>query len=136
MKSNALSRRRYFCSLGYELITIAIITFSISMVYVGILGKSPSGLWKYLMYLFVIVGIQFYYSYCWMKAGQTLAQRAWGLKISRIDGKQMGLLHWTIRFYWSLALNLTLIAPLIIIFQPARGLPQDRLMGTTIYVNN
>ena len=67
--------RHLFC-LGYELILLSPWLFL-----VGVVGYSFS-MPRAITFLFLIFSVSCYYLYRWIKTGQTLAMKPWGLKLT------------------------------------------------------
>ncbi len=76
------SRRRRLGSLLYEALVILALTIFLFLlplaVFSGVshLVPAPGLLW---LYLFLLLGV--YFIGCWIKAGQTLAMKTWGLRV-------------------------------------------------------
>lgn len=93
---------RRLASLGYESLVVAAILLAGGLVFVGaaaavraVAGPAASsgfsGLERALMQGFLVLLLGAYYVRCWTRGGQTLAMRAWKLRLVRSDGSAVAL---------------------------------------------
>jgi uncharacterized RDD family membrane protein YckC len=77
---------RRLAALAYESVLLLAVLFVGAYLFVAIAGRSPDGVlrWIFFSYLACLAGA--YFVFCWMRSGQTLAQKAWGMKVVGNDG--------------------------------------------------
>ena len=119
---------RRLAALAYE----AVLLFAI--VFVALLGKTPQGVLRWFLYLYLLCVAGAYFLFCWVRSGQTLAQKAWGLRVTAIDGS---LLQWrraTLRYLLAVVSIGSGIGLIWAIFDPHRQFLHDRLAGSRIVI--
>ena len=131
-----LSFFRFFGSLFYEVILILAICLIASYPYVAIILQIFTTLPTifFQLYLFMICGI--YFVFCWTKSGQTLAMKAWNIRIVNINGKHLSLKKAILRYLISVPLTLSCISIIWILFDEDRRSAHDRILGTQIIMDN
>lgn len=96
---------RRLASLFYELLLMAALLLTISAVMTLIqsfLGKST---WLDLLLKFAIAICLFgYFGYCWVKDGQTVAMKAWKIRLVTVSGGPIGWHQAGIRYLLALLL--------------------------------
>ena len=120
------------CALGYETITGAAIVFSVSFIFVAILGNSPEGAVRYLLVLIIALSLQLYYSWCWLKHGQSLAQRAWGLKLESVNNTALTIHQSVMRLWLAVILNVSMISVFVLLFSKQNQFAHDIFMKCRI----
>jgi uncharacterized RDD family membrane protein YckC len=92
---------RLFGSLIYELFALVPIWMVAGFIFIyffdGFFGVHQRLIFQ--IYLWLISGV--YLTYCWKRSGQTLAMRAWKLKITSTKGL-LGTLLGGVSFIWAL----------------------------------
>ncbi len=124
------------CALGYEAITGAAIVFSVSFIFVAILGNSPEGSVRYLLALIIALSLQVYYSWCWVKKGQSLAQRAWGLRLQSVDNATLTIHQSVMRLWLAAILNISMISVFFLLFSKQNQFAHDIFMKCRIVRNS
>ncbi|MBL8533244.1 MAG: RDD family protein [Betaproteobacteria bacterium] len=78
-----------FGALVYDSILLFGVTFLASWIFVVLVGDSTVGprRFGYQLYLAAVVGA--YFMFCWLRTGQTLAMKTWGLRL--VDQTGAGL---------------------------------------------
>lgn len=152
-----VSVRLRLAAMVYEATLLFGVVFGASYALLAILGwtypLAAAQRWTLQGVLFVVVGA--YFVFCWRRGGQTLAAKAWRLRVEGADGAAPSLRQALLRylFGWHLLLpglvsvlvfpgrpwlNLTAtLAGLIVLvalarFDPQRQLLHDRLAGTRL----
>ncbi len=93
---------RRVAGLGYETLVIAALLLAGGFVFVGVAAAFKtvagpaasagfSGLERALMQGFLVLLLGAYYVRCWTRGGQTLAMKAWKLRLVRSDGGVVAL---------------------------------------------
>ena len=77
---------RRLAALAYEAVLLFAIVFIAAYLFVALAGKTPQGMLRWFFYLYLLCVAGAYFVFCWVRSGQTLAQKAWGLRITAIDG--------------------------------------------------
>ena len=94
MKNNTPPLIRIYSSLIYELFALVPIWMVAGFIFIfffnGFFGVYQRLIFQ--IYLWLISGI--YLTYCWTRSGQTLAMRAWKLKIISTRGRLTKKLAW------------------------------------------
>ena len=116
------------CALGYEAITGAAIVFCVSFIFVAILGNSPEGSVRYLLALIIALSLQVYYSWCWVKKGQSLAQRAWGLKLQSVENAALTILQSVMRLWLAVILYISMVSVFVLLFSKQNQFAHDIFM--------
>jgi uncharacterized RDD family membrane protein YckC len=80
----------------------------------------------------MVSGIWAYYTLCWSTSGQSLAQKSWGLKTVGSTGTRLTIKAASLRLVLSIAFNLTLVGPAILLINKDNQLPQDKLLNTRV----
>jgi uncharacterized RDD family membrane protein YckC len=96
---------RRFAIIIYDYLLIIAVCIAYGIIYIAI-GKlvfnmeadRPSGLFYQVGWLLTVVG---FYSYFWMKGGETTGMRAWHVKITDLDGNSPSLSKCIIRIFTS-----------------------------------
>jgi uncharacterized RDD family membrane protein YckC len=124
------------CALGYEAITGTAIVFSVSFIFVAILGNSPEGSTRYLLALIVALSLHLYYSWCWVRKGQSLAQRAWGLRLESGDNATLTISQSVLRLWLAALLNISMISILVLLFSKKNQFAHDICMKCKVVGNS
>ena len=125
---------RRLAALAYEAVLLFAIVFIAAYLFVALEGKTPQGMLRWFFYLYLLCVAGAYFVFCWVRSGQTLAQKAWGLRITAIDGT---LLQWrraTLRYLLALVSIGSGIGLIWVVFDPQRQFLHDRLAGSRILV--
>jgi uncharacterized RDD family membrane protein YckC len=96
--------------------------------------RDASSTWmKPLFQLWLLCVLGLYFGYCWVKSGQTLAMKAWRIRVQRLDGALVSPRQAALRFVlacWTVApAGLGLLWALV---DRDRQFLHDRLAGTRI----
>jgi uncharacterized RDD family membrane protein YckC len=125
---------RRLAALAYEAVLLFAIVFIAAYFFVALLGKTPEGMLRWFLYLYLLCVAGAYFVFCWVRSGQTLAQKAWGLRVTAIDGS---LLQWrraTLRYLLAVVSIGSGIGLIWAIFDPHRQFLHDRLAGSRIVI--
>ena len=123
---------RQFCSLGYECITTVSLVFAIGFVTTAIAGSVEILTLRSIVGSAMACGIWTYYVLCWTTSGQSLAQKSWGLKTVSSTETRLTIKAASVRLVLSIAFNLTLVGPAILLISKDNQLPQDKLLNTQV----
>ena len=149
--------RLRLAALVYESTLLFGVVFGASYLLIAATGWNyplPDGRrWILQAVVFVVVGL--YFVYCWTHGGQTLALKAWRLRVARADGSALSVREAILRYLlaWHLflpglisvvlfpatpwlnlaALLLGMLGMLALIYlDPERQAVHDRLLGTRL----
>jgi uncharacterized RDD family membrane protein YckC len=103
IKYPSILRRLAIVIYDYLLIIAVCIAYGIIYIVIGkfvfnMEADRPSGLFYQLGWLATVVG---FYSYFWMKGGETTGMRAWRVKITDLNGNSPSLSQCIIRLFSS-----------------------------------
>lgn len=79
--TKAPSLMKLGASLLYELLTMIAIVFVSAAVFLLLFGDASTGFKRFGLQLFLWAVLGAYYTWCWIKSGQTLAMQAWKIKL-------------------------------------------------------
>ena len=124
--------RRQVFALGYELITSITIIFSSGFVVAALIGEIGTASSKIMTNVIPIVTVSLYYVICWRKTGQSLAQKAWGLKVTERNGELLSVSKSIKRVFLSGAFNLLGVGIIFLLFSKPHRPLQDKILGTVV----
>jgi len=84
--------------MAYEVPLLFGIAFFAGVIFIGITGTAASGWLRHVfqIYLFLVIGLYFVWS--WRNRGQTLAMKAWKLRVAAADGSRITLRQAMLRY--------------------------------------
>ncbi|KPK33950.1 MAG: hypothetical protein AMJ66_04475 [Betaproteobacteria bacterium SG8_40] len=118
--------------MAYEAVLLFSIVFVAAYLYIAISGRSPDGPWRWIFFVYLLCVSGAYLVFCWVRTGQTLAQKTWGIRVTAIDGSLLGSRAATLRYLVALASVGTGIGLLWAVFDPERQFLHDRLCRSRI----
>jgi uncharacterized RDD family membrane protein YckC len=120
-------------SLLYESVLLVPVLFVAALPFLLLTHDAASRWMKPLFQLWLLAVLGLYFGYCWVKGGQTLAMKAWRIRVQRADGAALSWRQALLRFVlacWTLApAGLGLLWALV---DRDRQFLHDRLAGTRI----
>lgn len=122
-----------FGAFVYDGVLLFGITFLASWVFTVLFGNATHGPLRiaYQSYLVAVAGV--YFVYCWLRTGQTLAMKTWGLRVLQRSGRPLTLRLAVARYLIAVAglfvLGLGFLWALV---DRDRQFLHDRLLGTFI----
>jgi len=125
---------RRLLALAYEAVLLFAIVFIAAYLFVALAGTTPQGLMRWIFYCYLLCVAGAYFVFCWIRSGQTLAQKTWGLRVTAIDGS---LLQWqraTLRYLLAVVSIGSGIGLIWAVFDPQRQFLHDRLAGSRIFI--
>jgi uncharacterized RDD family membrane protein YckC len=113
--------------MAYEAILLFAVAFFAAWLFFFASGArdATSGWLRYALQLFIGVVFASYFLWCWLRGGQTLAMKAWGIKLVDVTPRKALL-----RFLLALLLLPASIAWAL--FDRDRQFLHDRLAGTRL----
>jgi uncharacterized RDD family membrane protein YckC len=120
---------RRLASMGYEAVLLfAVAFFAAWLFYFASGGRdATTGATRYLLQLFIALVFAGYFLWCWLRGGQTLAMKAWRIRLVGVTPARALL-----RFALALLLVPTLISIVWSLFDGERQFLHDRLAGTRL----
>lgn len=118
---------RRLASMGYEAILLFGVGFFAAWLFFFASGgrDATQGWPRYLLQVFILVVFAGYFLWCWLRGGQTLAMKAWHIRVADVTPRKALL-----RFVLA-----TLLLPLSVLwafFDRDRQFLHDRLAGTRL----
>jgi uncharacterized RDD family membrane protein YckC len=113
--------------MAYEAVLLFAVAFFAAWVFFFASGgrDATSGALRHELQLFILAVFASYFLWCWLRGGQTLAMKAWGIRVVNVTpGKAIA------RFLLALALLPVSIAWAL--FDRDRQFLHDRLAGTRL----
>ena len=84
--------------LLYDGLTLVALWLLASAVFTSLYGHADSAMARLLLQGLSLTMVAGYFLWCWTHGGQTLAMRAWRLKVVHADGQPLTLLGAVLRF--------------------------------------
>ncbi|MGD8477142.1 MAG: RDD family protein [Burkholderiales bacterium] len=125
---------RRLAALAYESVLVFAIVFIAGYLFVALVGQSPQGPLRIAFYLYLIAVSGGYFVFCWVRSGQTLAQKSWGIRVAGVNGS---LLNWrkaVLRYLLAVASIGSGIGLLWAIVDPQHQFLHDRLAGSRLVI--
>jgi uncharacterized RDD family membrane protein YckC len=118
---------RRFAAMLYEALLLAAVGFFAAWLFFFASGgrDATAGWTRHLLQLFIVVVFAAYFLWCWLRGGQTLAMKAWRIRLVGVTPRKAIL-----RFVLALALFPASIAWAC--FDRDRQFLHDRLSGTRL----
>jgi uncharacterized RDD family membrane protein YckC len=127
---------RRLAALAYEAILLFAILFISGYLFVALAGRTPQGLLRWLFYAYLLVVCGTYFVFCWVRSGQTLAQKSWGVRVTDIDGSLLSLRKAAVRYLLAIASVGSGIGLLWAIVDRQHQFLHDRLAGSRLVIAN
>ena len=124
--------RRQIFAFGYELITSITIIFSSGFFIAALIGEIGTTSSKIMTNVIPLITVSLYYVICWRKTGQSLAQKAWGLKVTDKNGELLSTSKSIKRVFLSAVLNLLGISLIFLLFSKTHQPLQDKILDTLV----
>ena len=119
---------RRLASLLYEAVLVFAVAFFASLAFLLASGGAPLAGWLRLAHQLFLLGVlAAYFLWCWLRGGQTLAMRAWRIRLVGVSPAR-GLA----RFLLALLLVPTGISILWALVDADRQFLHDRIAGTRL----
>ena len=120
---------RRLASIGYEAILLfAVGFFAAWLFYFASGGRDATvGPTRHLLQLFIALVYAGYFLWCWLRGGQTLAMKAWRIRVVDITPVRA-----LIRFFLALLLVPTMVGVVWALFDRESQFLHDRLAGTRL----
>jgi uncharacterized RDD family membrane protein YckC len=93
---------RRLAALSYEAVLLFAIVFFAAYLFIAISGRSPTGHWRTIFFVYLLSVSGAYLVFCWVRSGQTLAQKTWGIKVTADDGSLLNLRTALLRYVLAL----------------------------------
>jgi uncharacterized RDD family membrane protein YckC len=120
-------------SLIYDTLVVIALCFAVALIFLALVGDATHGMKRYLFQLFLWGVVGTYFTWCWLKSGQTLAMHTWHLRLVRADNRPLSLPLALARYMLASLSSLLLgLGFLWAIIDPDRLFLHDRILRTKI----
>jgi uncharacterized RDD family membrane protein YckC len=118
---------RRLASMVYEAVLLFAVGFFAAWLFFFASGgrEATSGWLRHALQLFILAVFAAYFLWCWLRSGQTLAMKAWGIRLVNVTPRKA-----LVRF--ALAAALLPVSILWALFDRDRQYLHDRLAGTRL----
>jgi uncharacterized RDD family membrane protein YckC len=124
---------RRLLSLCYEALLLAALLIVASVPFVALAGSVRTAPLKLAFQLYLLLVAGSYFSYCWVRGGQTLPMKTWRIRLVTATGGQISLTKALQRFLFALiGYGLSAVTILWVFIDSDRQFLHDRLAGTRI----
>jgi uncharacterized RDD family membrane protein YckC len=115
--------------MGYEAILLFAVAFFAAWIFFFASGgrDATAGALRYALQLFIAVVFASYFLWCWLRGGQTLAMKAWHIRLANVTPVSALL-----RLMLAALLVPTGVSVIWALFDPERQFLHDRLAGTRL----
>jgi uncharacterized RDD family membrane protein YckC len=115
--------------MGYEAFLLFAVGFFAAWIFYFASGArdATSGWLRHELQAFILVVYAAYFIWCWLRGGQTLAMKAWHIRLVQVSAKKALL-----RFIFAAVLVPTGVAIVWALFDRDRQFLHDRLAGTRL----
>jgi uncharacterized RDD family membrane protein YckC len=115
--------------MGYEAILLFGVGFFAAWLFFFASGgrDATHGWERYVLQLFILVVFAAYFLWCWLRGGQTLAMKAWHIRLTEVSPPKA-----LYRFFLALLFVPTGISLLWALFDRDKQFLHDRLAGTRL----
>ena len=123
---------RRFASLGYEAILLFGLLFVSGYLFVSLARDAQHGWLRVLFQAYLLAVCGAYFVFCWIRSGQTLAMKTWGLRVVAADGAALTVRRAFVRYLLAVPSVFLGVGLLWALFDRDRQFLHDRLAGTKI----
>jgi uncharacterized RDD family membrane protein YckC len=115
--------------MAYEAVLLFAVAFFAAWLFFFASGArdATSGWLRYALQLFIAAVFAAYFLWCWLRGGQTLAMKAWGIRLVDVTPRKALL-----RLILVALCVPTAISFIWVFFDPDRQFLHDRLAGTRL----
>lgn len=118
--------------MAYEGVLVFAILFLASYLFLSLARDAQEG-WPRLVfqtYLFAVCGA--YFMFCWVRGGQTLPMKTWGMRLVTADGQALSTRTALLRYLFAVPAICSGASLVWALFDRDRQFLHDRLAGTRI----
>lgn len=123
---------RRLAALAYEAVLLFAIAFITAYLFIALAGTTPVGWLRWFFYAYLLGVCGAYFVFCWVRSGQTLAQKTWGLRVTASDGSLLKVRQSVTRFLLAVVSIGSGVGLLWAAVDPERQFLHDRLNGSRI----
>jgi uncharacterized RDD family membrane protein YckC len=117
----------------YESLLVFAVSFAATAIFFFASGgRGGQGAGRTLLQIFLVATAAAYFLWCWLRGGQTLAMKAWKIRLERDAGGPIRPPAALARFLLALVLVPTLVGIVWAFFDHDRQFLHDRLAGTRL----
>jgi len=125
---------RRLAALAYEAILLFAILFISGYLFVALAGRTPQGWLRWIFYAYLLAVCGTYFVFCWIRSGQTLAQKSWGLRVTAADGSLLTWHQAVTRYLLAVVSLGSGIGVLWAVIDPQHQFLHDRLAGSRLVI--
>lgn len=119
---------RRLLSMLYEALVFGAVLFVAAFIFTVLRNPQAPGAMPFFRVYLLLVALGFF-TWFWSHGGQTVAMKAWRIRVERRDGKPLSFMQACLRFFLAWLTPLSIIWAL---FDRDRQFLHDRLAGTRI----
>lgn len=124
---------RRLISLCYEALLLAALLIVASVPFVVLAGSARTAPLKLVFQFYLLLVAGSYFSYCWVRGGQTLPMKTWRIRLVTATGGQIPLTTALLRCLFAfIGYGLSAVTILWAFIDSDRQFLHDRLAGTRI----
>jgi uncharacterized RDD family membrane protein YckC len=123
---------RRLAALMYEGVLVFAIVFVAAYLFIALARDTPSGWLRIAFYIYLLCICGGYFVFCWVRTGQTLAQKTWNLRLTNLDGSLLRPRQAILRYLLALPSIGSGIGLLWALIDPERQFLHDRLVGSRL----
>jgi uncharacterized RDD family membrane protein YckC len=116
----------------YEGVLVFAIVFVAAYLFIALARDTPSGWLRIAFYIYLLCICGGYFVFCWVRTGQTLAQKTWNLRLTNLDGSLLRPRRAILRYLLALPSIGSGIGLLWALIDPERQFLHDRLVGSRL----
>jgi uncharacterized RDD family membrane protein YckC len=116
----------------YEGVLVFAIVFVAAYLFIALARDTPSGWLRIAFYIYLLCICGGYFVFCWVRTGQTLAQKTWNLRLTNLDGSLLRPRQAILRYLLALPSISSGIGLLWALIDPERQFLHDRLVGSRL----
>jgi uncharacterized RDD family membrane protein YckC len=124
---------RRLASMLYESLLLFAVAFAATGIFLLASGAASAGGWlRHALQVYLLAVFAAYFLWCWLRSGQTLAMKAWRIRLVYPGRARVPPLRALARFALAALLVPTVISILWALFDRERQFLHDRLAGTRL----
>lgn len=123
---------RRLASLVYDGVLLFAVIFVAGYLFVALARDAQSGPLRLSFQIYLLAVCGAYFIYCWVRSGQTLAMKTWGLRLVTADGKPVAPPRALLRYLLAIISVGSGLGLIWAVFDRESRFLHDRLAGTRI----
>ena len=127
---------RRLAALMYEAVLAFALVFVAAYLFIALAQGTPTGWLRLVFYTYLLIICGAYFVFCWVRTGQTLAQKTWNVRLTNRDGSLLRPGRATVRYLLALVSIGSGIGLLWALIDPERQFLHDRLAGSRLVLTD